>query len=197
MKAIDEMTDRIPKKDHNKIVKDYENKLLRLKKSLSSLKEKNDKEIEKLKAENERKEKELDNLRQTIEKQKTCIAQLENQLNDEKNLHNDKIEEICSCAIRLLRYTELLLIDKNNTDVDTVLHLVLESEGDFLNTLNVTERKDASGAYDSSYQNIVDVCPTNDVSLDGKVAEVIRSGFWIGDKCVIPQDVIIYSTNKD
>lgn len=52
------------------------------------------------------------------------------------------------------------------------------------------------GEFNPKFHCIVDTKETDDILLNNHIADVVRPGIWYNGRCLIPQDVIIYTVSK-
>lgn len=52
------------------------------------------------------------------------------------------------------------------------------------------------GEFNHEIHTIVDTQFTNDVNQNNQIAKVVRPGVWYDNKCLIPQDVVVYTVNR-
>lgn len=52
------------------------------------------------------------------------------------------------------------------------------------------------GEFNPELHRIVDTKETDDILLNNHIADVVRPGIWYDGRCLIPQDVIIYTVSK-
>jgi molecular chaperone GrpE (heat shock protein) len=70
--------------------------------------------------------------------------------------------------------------------------VMAEIEG-LLGKYGATRMATGSGTFDPSFQEAVGVTPIGDRTLHGKVAEVVRHGYGLGDRTLRPQQVRVYA----
>ena len=52
------------------------------------------------------------------------------------------------------------------------------------------------GEFNPEIHNIINTQSTDDSKLNNHIAKVVRPGVWYDNKCLIPQDVIVYTVNQ-
>ncbi len=68
---------------------------------------------------------------------------------------------------------------------------------EFLSAQQISPIEDAGVECDGSIHKIIDTRPTSDESLVGKVAEVVIPGYRLGDQCLRPAEVVVYTLQTD
>ena len=101
-------------------------------------------------------------------------------------------EKIACDLISFISYIELL---RTNSDLslDAGLNLLRAKYEDVLAMCGISTVKDCDGPFNATYQKVVGAQPTEFAEKDGCVAEVVRPGYFIEEKCIQPIEVIIYS----
>lgn len=194
----------IEKEIYEEIVQNYELQLQAKESFIKSLKE----DVGKLKAlklkhqylnkENQNLKKELNNKSEIINKLNERIDQMriiyETKLRDQADSHNECIETLACNAIGIINFMQLLSLEKEKTLQDC-LDLTKKKMCELLEEMGVVEKSETPECFDPSWQRAVDYIHAENEKQSDSVASVVRSAYFIKGKCIVPQDVIVYSTN--
>lgn len=95
-------------------------------------------------------------------------------------------------TIEIMRFCDILksIDDKTTEECISIVKNKMEQS---LVEYGVRIVKEADGLFDPKCQRIVDTQETVDSLAKNHVAQVVRPGYWYEGKCLIPQDVIIFS----
>lgn len=108
------------------------------------------------------------------------------ELSTQKNQNND----LCNTLIKIVE-----LYDRSNDDDRLNPQLVIEEieklSESALSRMDITLKNSVGEIYDSKYQNIVSVVPTDDKGQDKIVVESLSRGILLNGQCIKEQDVII------
>ena len=141
-------------------------------------------------------ESEISNIR--IEELRSSISNLEKELNENgevvKMAHN-QISSFVSYAVESLDLIQRLEYDKHLSDM-IVLDSIKQSSIKILSDNGYTLLNETGTPFNSKTQNIISVSPTNDIKLEGVVAESLKFGVLKDGKCIRSQDVVVYKYNE-
>lgn len=185
----------ITQEKHDFMLRDQEATLLSLVESrerqISKLRE----ELQACKEQNE----ECDRLRQTIQSLTAKLQTLRQEEASRQSSAKDQpvvaSEEMMVSLISFIPYLDLL---KANRELSLAegLRLLKSNYEEVLMACGITTVKEYAGRFNASCQKVVGNKKTDDSSLDNYVAEVVRPGYFIGDKCIQPMEVTVYSKKK-
>ena len=173
-------------------ISELEGKLLKAQKENESLKQSsnsNDIEIAKLK--------------QIIEKQKKNLISTNSANEELRNSNLNLIEEnellvgrSSNVVLKLIHFCGLL----NTMDISSVEDCIaiIKNEIEQTTTEMGFEIIDCyEGEFNSEIHCIIGTQETADTLLNNHIAKVVRPGVWYDNKCIIPQDVIVYTVNQE
>lgn len=196
------------KEDFNKtqqLIHEYEGEIFELKNGIKKAQEElkkvdqitnnKDEEIKQLKIE-------INRLNTLLEKQSKIIKDLETQSGD---LKHDKL---------ILQEENDMLIGKSGNFISKLMHFVsvlntipFSSIDECIETINseieesITDLgfeiiRNNGNLFNPENHRIVSTKVIDDVHLNNHIAEVVRPGIWFKDKCIIPQDVVVYTIKQ-
>lgn len=191
--------------DFQKLQSQCDAEVLKLREELAAVQEHNKDLQQSLGSKN----KEIGDLRSRIDKlEQELIAQAD-MLSNEKS-ENDKLRHsnlnlqdenellvgrsssvvsklICFC--RLLKTMDFSSIEECIAAIKGEIEKSSSDLGfDIMNTCD--------GEFNPKLHCIVDTKETDDILLNNHIADVVRPGIWYNGRCLIPQDVIIYTVSK-
>ena len=139
---------------------------------------------------------EQDKLIEKIEGLTAKLQQLKKQNEETLRKADEQAKTVSECIasvlISYIPYMNLLNINEDLSLREGLLLLKAKYE-DILMLCGVTTVKAYDGIFNASIQKVVGNNITDDVSLENHVVEVVNPGYFIGDKCIQPMEVIIYS----
>lgn len=138
---------------------------------------------------------ELDEQAGALIKAKSAVGELTHSnlnLQEENELLVGRSVNVVS---KLVRFCQLL----KTMDISSVGECIaiIQSEIEQSTTDLGFEIIDAyEGEFNPEKHCIIDTLVTDDRFLNNHIAKVVRPGIWYHDKCLIPQDVIVYKVNN-
>lgn len=200
------------KESSKKSSADFQNLLSQCDVELSKLREELDAAIEL----NKELQESLDSKKSEIVAHLNEIAELRHKLNEQADKLNEERtanDELRHRNLNIQDENELLVGKSSNTVSKLIRFCQLLKTMDFSSVdecisviKSEIEKSTSDLGFDIVYtcdsefnpQNhrIVDTKETDDILLNNHIADVVRPGIWYEGKCLIPQDVIIYTVNK-
>jgi len=94
--------------------------------------------------------------------------------------------------ISFISYIELL---KANSDLslEAGLNLLKSKYEDIIALCGIRTISECEGPFNASCQKVVSTKTTEDVAKYGCIAEIVKPGYFIGENCIQPIEVIVYS----
>jgi len=136
-----------------------------------------------------------DQLKQTIQSltAKIQTMKLEDSLRAKaKEQKSDVAYEKMACdLISFISYIDLLRAN-SDCSLDVGLNLLKAKYEDILALSGIRTVKECEGSFNASCHKVVGTKTTEDEAQYGCVAEVVKPGYFIGEKCVQPIQVIVY-----
>lgn len=155
------------------------------------------------------KNKEIGDLRSRINKLEQELNAQANMLSNEKS-ENDKLRH---SNLNLQNENELLVGRSSNVvsklicfcrllktmDFSSIEECIAAIKGEIEKSssdLGFDIMDTCDGEFNPKFHCIVDTKETDDILLNNHIADVVRPGIWYNGRCLIPQDVIIYTVSK-
>lgn len=193
-----------PAEDFQKLLSGCYDKIRELKQELSEAKRQN----EILQKSINDKTKDINDLRETVRCLRTEVEEQADALRKEKSTNNELkhtylnlqeenellVGRSSNVVSKLIRFCQLL----KTMDIPSVEECIeiVKSEIEQSTTYLGFEIIDSyEGEFNPEIHCIIDTIASNDTSLNNHIAKVVRPGVWYKDKCLIPQDVIVYTFN--
>lgn len=182
-----------------------EAKLLELKEKLAEVQEQN-KDLQKSL---DSKGVKIDDLHNRINELEQKLEAQADMLNNEKS-EKDKLERSClnlqdknelligrssSVVSKLICFCQLLKT-MNFSSVDECIAAIKDEIEKSSSDLGFDIIDTYDGEFDPKLHCVVATKETDNSLLDNHIADVVRPGIWYDGKCLIPQDVIIYTISK-
>lgn len=152
---------------------------------------------------------EIDNLRSRIDKLEQELNAQVGMLSNEKS-ENDKLRHrnlnlqdenellvgrSSSVMSKLICFCRLL----KTMDFSSIEECIAAIKGEIEKSssdLGFDIMDTCGGVFNPKLHCIVDTKETDDILLNNHIADVVRPGIWYNGRCLIPQDVIIYTVSK-
>lgn len=132
---------------------------------------------------------------QLLDHEKSKSQRLERELQSLKDDKDSTVNNTVTVLTELIRHCTLLkaMGDMSSTEcTNSVINKVECSLVEY----GVTIVKESDEGFDPTCQRVVSVQETEDVLKKNHVAQVVRPGYWFAGKCLIPQDVIVFTEKK-
>lgn len=140
-----------------------------------------------------------ESLMSEIQKQAFLLRDKESQNNELRDKYLNLKEEnemligrSSNVVSKLVRFCQILRTMNYSTADECISAIKYEIEQS-VSDMGFSIIDTFEGEFNPQFHCIVDTKVTDDVLLDNHIAEVVRPGVWYKDKCLIPQDVIIYT----
>lgn len=191
--------------DIQRLRSQYNCEISRLRDKLTKVQNENEALQQSLSSTNE----EINSLRNGIKVLKQDMSEQTDALTKERAANNDlrhnnmtlqdKNEQLVgrsgNVVSKLIRFCELLKTMEFSSADECIAAIKSEIEKSSSDLgLNIVDTYE--GEFNSKFHRIVDTKITDDVFQKDHIAEVVRPGIWYAERCLIPQDVIIYTVNK-
>lgn len=139
-------------------------------------------------------EKEIKKKAEVLEKEKSFYTELNN-----KYLHLQEEYELlvgrsCNNVSKLINFCELLKT-MGISSVDDCIAIIRNEIVQSTSEMGFDIVDSYDGVFNPKIHTIVDTQFTNDSNLNNHIAKVVRPGIWYDNKCIIHQDVIVYTIN--
>lgn len=142
---------------------------------------------------------ENESLKSEFQKQASLLRDKESQNNELRDKYLNLKEEnemligrSSNLVSKLVRFCQILRT-MNYSTVDECISAIKYEIEQSVSDMGFSIIDAFEGEFNPQFHCIVDTKVTDDVLLDNHIAEVVRPGVWYKDKCLIPQDVIIYT----
>ena len=113
-------------------------------------------------------------------------------LQEENELHVGRSSNVVS---KLMNFCELLKT-MNISSVEDCITIIKNEIKQSTTEMGFEIIESYEGEFNPETQSIVDTQFTDDNNLNNHIAKVVRPGVWYDNKCLIPQDVIVYTINQ-
>lgn len=137
-----------------------------------------------------------DQLRQTIQSLTAKIQTMKQEASLRAKAEDKKSDvvsdKIASNLISFISYIELLMAN-TELSLEAGLNLLKLKYEDILSLNGISTIKECKGTFNASCQKVVGTKVTDDEEKYGCVAETVNPGYFIGEKCIQPMSVIVYS----
>lgn len=140
-----------------------------------------------------------ESLRSEIQEQASLLRNKESQNNELRDKYLNLKEEnemligrSSNVVSKLVRFCQILRT-MNYSTVDECTSAIKYEIEQSVSDMGFSIIDSFEGEFNPQFHCIVDTKVTDDVLLNNHIAEVVRPGVWYKDKCLIPQDVIIYT----
>lgn len=177
--------------------------------SLESEKKTLSEEIERLQGIINHSDEEINKQKQELERINAILTESTNSLNTERQrrfvLEDDNrtlkdenermVNKTIAVISELIRFCDLLK-SMRDTSTNECVNILKAKINQTIMEYSVSVVSEASGVFDSTCQKIVDIQETDDLAIDNYVSRVVRPGYWYAGKCIVPQDVIVFSLKK-
>ena len=191
--------------DFRKLQSQCNAEVLKLREKLAAVQEQNKNLQQSLGSKN----KEIGDLRSRIDKLEQELNAQANMLSNEKS-ENDKLRH---SNLNLQDENELLVGRSSNVvsklicfcrllktmDFSSIEECIAAIKGEIEKSssdLGFDIMDTCDGEFNPKFHCIVDTKETDDILLNNHIADVVRPGIWYNGRCLIPQDVIIYTVSK-
>ncbi len=200
---------RVKKKASNKDIEaqllDYEIKIQELENDKSILLEKNDqleqsiisfsKNMDAINAEKDALNTLLIENTQFLDSERSKNLVLEREMQSLKDDKDRTVNKTVEVLVELIRHCTILKAMGDMSSPELTNSVITKVEYSLLD-YGVTIVKESEGEFDPTCQRVVNVQETEDLMKKNHVAQVVRPSYWFAGKCLIPQDVIVYTEKK-
>lgn len=130
-----------------------------------------------------------------LETERQIVMELKRRVDEVESENWELLSKIVTVNSELIHFCDLIKSMSNRT-VEEFADVINDKIEHALSEYGVTIAKESDGEFNPITHRVVDIRETTDMSLDNSIAEVVRPGFWVKSRCLIPQDVIVFIFRK-